>query len=466
MEQFLSKNKSGFSIVEVILTMSIFVLLVTVFVSAYLYGQESFALAGNWVRAVGIARQGMDAVKNMRDESFVNLVDGTYGLGIFGYQWVFSGTEDWTGIFKRQVIISTIDSKRKQVVVRVQWQQSSQRTKTVELTSILTNWRAEDAAYWWWPLPEAGLNIPGRQNALKVQVDDKYAYIVRSGGSPDFVVVDISNSSNPTIVGSLSLPGGPRNIAVEGKYAFVASTRNSQELQIIDVSNPNSPTLIGTYNAPGTSDMLGVDVVGSRVFMVRASDSAQDEFFIIDASDPTNPTLISSLDLGATANEVYVNGGYAYIASDSNSAELQVVDITNIYTPQLVSTLNLWGGYNAETITGFLDKVIVGRLVYGLVHIIDVSDPTAPVEQGVYIAWDDVRDLAMGNNNNYVFLATDHNSAELQVIYIGDPTNPSLVDYYDAPADFNGVAHSPWQERVYGVGDSNSYELIVVFPWL
>ncbi len=466
MRRLLPTSRRGFSIVEVILTMSIFILLVTVFVSAYLYGQESFTLAGNWVRAVGIARQGMDAVKNMRDESFVNLADGTYGLSIFGYQWVLSGTEDWTGIFKRQVIISTVDSKRKQVTVRVEWQQSPQRTKTVELTSILTNWRAEDAAYWWWPWPEAGLDIPGRQNALKVQVDDKYAYIVRSGGSPDFVIVDISNTSNPVIVGSLSLPGGPRNIAVEGDYAFVASTRNGQELQIIDVSNPTSPTVVGTYNAPGGADMLGVDVVGSRVFMVRVADSAEDEFFIIDASDPTSPTLISSLDLGATANEVYVNGGYAYVASDSNSAELQVIDITDIYAPKLTASLDLWGSYNAETITGFLDKVVVGRLVYGLVHIIDVSNPAAPVDQGIYIAWDDVRDVAMGNNNNYVFLATDHNSAELQVIYIGDPANPSLVDYYSAPADFNGVAHSPWQERVYGVGDSNSYELIVVFPWI
>ena len=71
----------GFSLVEVILSSAVFALLVTALVGAYLYGQESTALAGNRARAVMLAEEGLEATRNIRDGGFNDLGVGIHGLG-------------------------------------------------------------------------------------------------------------------------------------------------------------------------------------------------------------------------------------------------------------------------------------------------------------------------------------------------------------------------------------------------
>ncbi len=135
-------NSKGFSIIEVLLAVSILVLIVTAFMGAFIYGSESTALAGQRARATFLAEEGLEASRNIRDASFSNLADGTKGLAILGNQWIFSGSSDTTDDFyTRQITISTIDSNRKQLVSNVSWQQNNQRTGSVSLTTYLTNWR-------------------------------------------------------------------------------------------------------------------------------------------------------------------------------------------------------------------------------------------------------------------------------------------------------------------------------------
>jgi len=136
-----SNVQQGFSLVEVILSSAVFVLLVTALVGAYLYGQESTALAGNRARANMLAEEGLEAVRNIRDADFANLTDGTYGLATGSNQWDLSGLSDVTGIFTRQITISSIDSSRKQISCTVSWQQNSQRAGAVTAVSQMTNWQ-------------------------------------------------------------------------------------------------------------------------------------------------------------------------------------------------------------------------------------------------------------------------------------------------------------------------------------
>lgn len=133
---------SGFSTIEVLLSSSILVLIVTAFMGAFIYGSESTALAGQRARAAFLAEEGLEASRNIRDANFSNLTDGAKGLAVSGNQWVFFGTSDTTdNFYTRQITISSIDSKRKQVVSNVTWQQNNQRTGSVSLTTYLTNWR-------------------------------------------------------------------------------------------------------------------------------------------------------------------------------------------------------------------------------------------------------------------------------------------------------------------------------------
>lgn len=134
--------KRGFSLVEVLLAVSIFGLIVTVLTGGLIYGQQSTALAGMRSRAAILADEGLEVARNIRDENYTNLTDGTHGLAISGNQWNFSGTSDTTDIFTRTVTISPVSTNRKLVISTGNWQQNQQRTGSAVVTTYLTNWRA------------------------------------------------------------------------------------------------------------------------------------------------------------------------------------------------------------------------------------------------------------------------------------------------------------------------------------
>lgn len=138
----------GFSVVEVLLAVAVLAVLVTAFTGTIFYGEEGTALAGVRNRAVFLADEGLEATRNIRDASFANLVNGTYGLAISGGQWTFSGTADIDDIFTRQITIadSTISANFKLVTATVTWQQNQQRMGNVTLESEMTNWQSSVSA--------------------------------------------------------------------------------------------------------------------------------------------------------------------------------------------------------------------------------------------------------------------------------------------------------------------------------
>lgn len=144
----IDKTHQGFSLVEVLLAVSVFGLIVTALVGGLIYGQQSTALAGNRARATMLAEEGLEAVRNIRDENYANLTHGAKGLAISSDQWVFSGASDITDIFTRSIVIAPVgaDDNKKKVTVSVTWPQNPQRTGTVSLVSRLTNWQATNMA--------------------------------------------------------------------------------------------------------------------------------------------------------------------------------------------------------------------------------------------------------------------------------------------------------------------------------
>ena len=136
-----TKSQSGFSPVEVLLAATVFGFLVTALVGAMVYGQASTAQAGERVRAQAIADEGVEAVRNIRDAAYSNIVDGTYGLVQSGGVWTLSGSSDVTDRFTRQAAISTVDATRKNVAVTVTWPQGTTTAQTT-VNSRLSNWLA------------------------------------------------------------------------------------------------------------------------------------------------------------------------------------------------------------------------------------------------------------------------------------------------------------------------------------
>lgn len=458
-------KQAAFSLIEVILASAVFGLLVTAMAGTYLYGQEATALAGNRTRATLLAEEGIEAVRNIRDPAFANLTDGTFGLTTTGNQWGVLGTQDITDIFTRQMSITTVDSKRKDITSRVTWAQNGQRTGTVSLVTRLTNWIASGIGNWGSPLKSASLNAAGNNNLNKIQVQGNYAYLTFANGNPDFLVIDVSNLASPAVVGSLVLAGTPTNIAVSGNFAYVSSTDNGQELQIVNIATPSAPTLAGTYNASGNADAFGVFASGSTVYLVRAS-SADREFLIVNAATPSAPVLVGSRDLNNQGNEVVVAGNFAYVASDDNAQELQVLNIANPTVPIQVGSLNLSGNTDAITLALTGTTVLMGQ--GNVLYSVDVATPASPTLLGSVNLSGVVNDIALnfGNNGTYVFVATGSDTTEFQVVNIANPSSPVVLGSVNVAtnSDLLGIAYDVTLDRAFGSSASDAEEFLIFAP--
>lgn len=463
-----NQNQDGFSIVEVLLSGSIFILLVTALVGGYLFGEEASVTSGNRFTAITLAEEGLEAARNIRDEDFANLTDGTHGLAISGDEWNFSGSSDTNGIFTRSVTIASIDSHRKSVTANVNWQQNEQRDGSVSFTTYLTEWMREvilSSGDWSNPAFATSTDLSSTQNGYKLQVLGEYVYLVRQGGTEDLAVIDVSNPNSPDVESTLDVSNNSSDIYLSGNYAYIANTSNASELDIVNISNPNSPSIADNYNSSGNDNGLGIQVVGTTAYLTRNS-GASTEFEIINVTNPSSPSPIGSLNLSGQTNDVVVSGNYAYVASGSLSEELQVINISNPASPVQVASLNLAGSANGVSIVLVGSTILLAQSTS--LYVIDVSTPTSPSLLGSYNAGDTVNDIAitLANSNTYAFIATNSDTAEFQVVDISNPSSPVLAGSVDTTGSDNltGVAYDEDLDRAFGASARNTAEFMVFMP--
>ncbi len=453
----------AFSTVEVILAATIFAMIVTAFIGALLYGQEATALGGNRARAVLLAEEGLEAARNIRDAGYANLTDGTYGLAVSSGQWIFSGAQDATGTFTRRVTVSSVDTKRKLITSAVTWQQNAQRTGTVTLTSRLTNWLAQAAGNWANAFQESSMDAAGNNDGTSIATQGNFAYLIRSGGTPNFLIFDVTTPTAPVLRGSLTLTGTPTEIAVSGGYAYVSNQSNTQELQIIDVSVPTAPVLAGSYDAPGNANALGVAAVGSTVYLVRAS-SVNNEFLIINANIPSAPALLGSLNLGTAGNDVAIVGNYAYVATANINAEVQAINVAIPTAPVLAGSLNLPGAAAATAIAGYAGGLFVSQ--GSALYTASLAAPAAPVVSGTIDAGGNINDITMGQGNAYVFLGTSNAAMEFQAVDVSTLAAPARVGFVNVAgtSPVYGIAYNPGLDRAFGASAANTMEFVGFAP--
>jgi len=135
-----NKNKKAFALVDVILGISLFAIVLIFTIPTFLYGQDSIVVEGKRQRAIKYSQAGLEIVRNIRDDDFLNISTGTFGLTESINGWSFSGSSDTNGEFTRQIIIESIDENRFLVKSKVNWDQNRQRYGEIILETLLTNY--------------------------------------------------------------------------------------------------------------------------------------------------------------------------------------------------------------------------------------------------------------------------------------------------------------------------------------
>ncbi len=187
------------------------------------------------------------------------------------------------------------------------------------------------------------------------------------GGIIALNVTSNPNAQNLELVGHLTTPA--RSFYLQGDYVYLAA--GEEGLKIVDVSDPSAPTLVGTYEISGS--MEDVAVTGS---VAAALDDVGD-VLLLDVSTPAAPVELGRYTPPEKGYRVVLADNYLYVpAMDSG---LRIVDISTPYAPVEV------GVYPA----GYASSVAVGGdyaylLAGGTLRIINVADPGAPTALRAY----------------------------------------------------------------------------------
>jgi len=290
-------------------------------------------------------------------------------------------------------------------------------------------------------------------NALSVKVNGNRLFV--AVGTSGMRVYDISDPSSPSIINSVSSPTPYRDIEIDS-YAFVASLMGGLRvldpvsfsevsssstygpaiaikkvgnivlvmedvagLEIYDVSDPTSPVLQGFVPAEGC--FYDVKAYGGKIFAAAGSKGIKSF-----TRTPPNINKINERS-GGYLLEVFPYNGYIFAAAGT-SGGLMIYD----------TSLNLIGHYDtpgsAKGIFVSGNYAFVADGLYG-VRIIDVSDPTNPVEISYYDSPGIANEVFVVSN--LLFVADGPEG--LRIVDITNPLSPVEISHYNTPGNATGI---------------------------
>jgi len=245
---------------------------------------------------------------------------------------------------------------------------------------------------------------------IDLQVRDDLLYAATESGG--FVTLDISVPTSPAVLGGWTEARGPTGIA--GRDGLGYMTDGFGGLYVLDLSQPVAPQTVAHLLLPGHED--DVRLAGDLAYTVDFSRALN----LVDISDPSQPVLRSRiLD---NVRSAVVDDGYAYIAA--GALGLRIYDLANPEQPVFAGQCALAGyAWDLEVVSGF---AYVCTFHEGL-QVVDVSNPAQPNLRGVARLEHEYL-MSLGLVGTYAYVPS--NNQHLLVFDVSDPDHPSHVLTY------------------------------------
>ncbi len=143
-------------------------------------------------------------------------------------------------------------------------------------------------------------------------------------GSGGLLIYDVSNPSNPKLIGEYSDGDAITRVIVVKKYAFV--TGGDFGLKILDISTAKKPKKVMDFS--DVEYMSDIEISGDYLFGLQWGSMLH----IIDVSDPRNPNLLNTFELSEAfeVDDIKLRDNYLYsISSDG----VEIFEISNPNDP-------------------------------------------------------------------------------------------------------------------------------------
>ena len=229
-------------------------------------------------------------------------------------------------------------------------------------------------------------------SAFRIAVDENYAYVIDKDRT--LHMVDISDLSNPMVLGSYTPDTPSIEVDIQFPYAFL--TTGAGGLHVIDVSEPTTLERVGVYNLTVNNfepAIWDVAVSGEYAYITLSDPKNHDFVEVLNISNPATPTKVGSVRVNLASN-IAIQGDYAFVA---NGHGLQILDVSNPHSPIVITSYDTPNTALGLKVEG--NYVYINDL-YGM-EVVDISDIHSP-RRVAYAKLPQVQDVAVVDGYIYV----------------------------------------------------------------
>lgn len=426
-----------------------------------------------------------EAAINSKENDWSNVATaGTYHTEISGTNWSLQSGQETSNGFTKQIVIEdvyrdsnmdmvesggTLDPSTKKLTAQVSWTTpiASSVSSEIYITRFANNttWtqstqtELDNGAFtntvstnnnggeveldqttgsgdWATPTLSDIYDAAGTTDAFSLFVDGNYAYL----GTTNLYIIDISDPSNVSLTGSLSVGDNINDIVVTGNYAFLGTTSDRSEVIIVDISNKSSPIEAVARNLAQKNDVLSLEISGNYLFVGRDVDSKTEELEVLDITTPSSPSPAGRLEIGYSVYDIESTAGYIYLATANDSKEVVVINAADPSNPSEAGSYNTGSTANGNGL--FSD----GSYLYLVTdndgggdefHILDLTTPTSPtLISGFDVGGNSYEVFVDGD---YAFVGNDSSGSELVVLDLSTISSPAQYGTYTVGSQINDV---------------------------
>jgi hypothetical protein len=237
------------------------------------------------------------------------------------------------------------------------------------------------------PLPARAGTAPGPAAAdffgavQAVRVAGDRAYVVAAAG---LVIYDVSDRANPRRLSQLFLgESGSFKLEVSGDTVFVLSgaiVLEKSHLRVVDASDPLAPRLVAEYSDLQEARVQAMLVAGTTLALADAN-----AVLLLDVSDPASPRRTARLPIVSDPEQIVslaargstLFAAWVGLGGDALVGGVTSVDISDPSAPAQTGVFPLEGPPNSIASAG--DVLYVGETLTAML-VLDASDPAHLVE--------------------------------------------------------------------------------------
>lgn len=255
------------------------------------------------------------------------------------------------------------------------------------------------------------------------------AYVTLLGGG--LAIVDVSSPTTPSLLGSMSTSGSSYEAVVDAQKLYLAD--GDEALRLIDIDTPSSPVEISYLDAVGVSADLAV--TENSILVANFAESTNG-FRVLDALNPLVLDEISRFATVGPTPRLAVQAKYVYLTEQWPNYGLTIASMQNPISPEQVSHLNFGGP--PSRIDVLSDHAYLTR--DQTMSIVNVQNPQAPTLVGTFVAGSAFDALLSGVTVSGTRAYLTDYLLGLRIVSVANPASPVQLGTYPSAETAYDVA--------------------------